>query len=289
MPNNFGGLSRESSELDTSKVVILPVPYDQTVSYRAGTREGPRAIINASAHIELYDQELDLESYRVGIHTLKELEPDMSGPEGMLKRVYDIVSIFNDKEKLLIMLGGEHSLSIGAVKAFAEEYKNFSVLQLDAHADLRDTYCDTKYNHATVMRRVMDYASTVQVGIRSLSREEMEFIKTKRLSVFFEEDVVEGEGWIDEMISHLSQNIYITLDLDVLNPGIMPSVGTPEPGGLSWHDLLNIIRKVAENRNIVGFDVMELCPVPGVIAPDFLAAKLVYKMIGYSLFLHVKD
>ena len=289
LPNNFGGLPRESSELDTSRVVILPIPYDQTVSYRAGTREGPRAIINASAQIELYDQELNSEPYRVGIHTLKELEPDMSGPEGMFKRVYDIVSLFNKKEKLLIMLGGEHSLSVGAVKAFAEEYRDLCVLQLDAHADLRDTYCDTKYNHATVMRRVLDYASTVQVGIRSLSKEEMEFIETRSLPVFFEKDVVKREGWIEEMISHLSQHVYITLDLDALNPGIMPSVGTPEPGGLDWHELLNIVRKVAENRNIVGFDVMELCPIPGLIAPDFLAAKLVYKMIGYSLFLQGKD
>ncbi|MFH2011974.1 MAG: agmatinase [Pseudomonadota bacterium] len=288
MPNNFGGLPKESSELDTSKVVILPVPYDQTVSYRAGTREGPSAIINASAQMELYDQELGLEPYRVGINTLKELEPDMSGPEGMFKRVYDTVSIFNNKEKLLIMLGGEHSLSVGAVKAFAEWYKDFSVLQIDAHADLRDSYCDTRYNHATVMRRVLDYAPTVQVGIRSLSSEEFDFIKTKGLSVFFEEDVLKREGWLEDMISHLSQNVYITLDIDVLNPGIMPSVGTPEPGGLSWHELLNIIRKVAENRNIVGFDVMELCPIPGLIAPDFLAAKLVYKMIGYSLFLQEK-
>jgi len=206
----------------------------------------------------------------------------------MLKRVYDLVSFLKSKEKLLITLGGEHSLSIGVVKAFAEGYKDLTVLQLDAHADLRDSYCNTRCNHATVMRRILDYAATVQVGIRSLSKEEMELIKARRLPVFFEMDILKREGWIDEMVSHLSKNVYVTVDLDVLNPAIMPSVGTPEPGGLDWRELLNIIREVAKNRNIVGFDVMELCPIPGMLAPDFLAAKLVYKMIGYSLFLKGK-
>ncbi|MDY7034090.1 MAG: agmatinase [Thermodesulfobacteriota bacterium] len=288
-PFNFGGLTEEFSRLDTSKVVILPVPYDQTVSFRSGAREGPRAIINASAYMELYDEELLSEFYKVGIHTLNELEPDMSGPEGMVRRVYDIVTLLIKKGKLLVMLGGEHSLTIGSVKAFIEEYKDLSVLQLDAHADLRDSYCETKYNHATVMRRILEYSSTVQVGMRSISSEEMELIHEKKLPVFFETDLIKSEDLIDEIISHLSPNVYITVDLDVLDPAIMPSVGTPEPGGLSWHGILSIVREVAKKRNIVGFDVMELCPIPGLLAPDFLAAKLVYKMLGYSLFFQGKD
>lgn len=265
------------------------MPYDQTVSYRAGTREGPRAIINASLYIELYDEELDIETYKVGIHTLNELEPDMSGPEGMFNRVYDVVSFVKKREKLLITLGGEHSVTLGVVRAFAEDFRDLTVLQLDAHADLRDSYGKTIYSHASIMRRILDYVPTVQVGIRSLSMKEMEFIRMKRLPVFFETDILKGEGWIEEMISHLSQNVYITLDLDVLNPAIMPSVGTPEPGGLGWHDLLSVVREVAKSRNIVGFDVMELCPIPGMVAPDFMVAKLVYKMIGYSLSLKGKD
>ncbi len=239
--------------------------------------------------MELYDEELDLEAYKVGIHTLKELEPDMSGPEGMFKRIYDVVSFVEKREKLLITLGGEHSVTLGVVRAFAEEFEDFTVLQLDAHADLRDSYCETRYNHASVMRRILDYVPAVQVGIRSLSTEEMEFVKRKSLPVFFETDLMERQDWMEEMISRLSKNVYITLDLDVMNPSIMPSVGTPEPGGLGWHELLNIVREVARNRNIVGFDVMELCPIPGMPAPDFLAAKLVYKMIGYSLSLKRKD
>jgi agmatinase len=288
-PFNFGGLPKEFSELDTSKAVVFPIPYDQTVSFRAGAREGPRAIISASAHIELYDEELDIETYKSGIHTINELEPEMSGPEGMFKRVYEVVSQLNKKGKLIIILGGEHSISIGAVKALSEEYKDLSVLHLDAHADLRNSYCETRYNHATVMRRIMDYASTVQVGIRSISKEEMDFIKIRDLPVFFETDIMKREHFLEEMISYLSRNVYITLDLDVLSPAIMPSVGTPEPGGLGWHELLEIIREVARRRKIVGFDVVELCPIPGMIAPDFLAAKLVYKMLGYSLFMKERE
>ena len=288
-PFNYGGLSEEFSRLETSKVIILPAPYDQTVSFRTGTREGPRAILNASLYMELYDEELKTEFHRVGIHTLNELEPDMSGPEEMFKRVYEIVSILTRKGKLFVMLGGEHSLTIGSVKAFSEECEDFSVLQLDAHADLRDSYCGTKYNHATVMRRILEYSPAVQAGIRSLSQEEMELVKERELPVFFETDLMKNNDLIHEMIAHLSQNVYITLDLDVLDPAIMPSVGTPEPGGFSWHQVLHIVREVAKNRNIVGFDVMELCPIPGLLAPDFLAAKLIYKMIGYSLFTHGND
>ena len=284
-PLNFGALSGEFAAFDASRVLILPIPYDQTVSYRAGAREGPRAIINASLYMELYDEELDLEAHRVGIYTLNELEPEMSGPEGMFKRVYEVVSSLEKKKKLLVTLGGEHSLTIGAVKAFAEEYEDLTVLQFDAHADLRDAYCQTRYNHATVMRRILDDVPAVHVGIRSLSLEEMDFIRRRDLPVFFERDMRKRKDWIEEMVSCLSKNVYITLDLDILNPAIMPSVGTPEPGGLDWHELVNIIREVAIKKNIVGFDVMELCPIPGLVAPDFLAARLIYKMIGYSLFL----
>ena len=265
--------------LDEAKVVILPVPYDSTTEYKSGTREGPQAIIDASQYLELYDTELDREISQVGIHTLPEVQPMMSGPEPMLERVYQIASDLLDKGKLLAMLGGEHSLTLGMVRAFREKYPELSVLHLDAHADLRDQYQGTKYSHACVMRRVWELCPIVPVGIRSLSLEEHEFIKQHKLEPFYAEDCTPDSA--PKVLANLPPQVYITIDLDVFDPSIMSAVGTPEPGGLSWHQVLGLLRAVAKERQIVGFDVVELCPREGPTSCTFLAAKLVYKLIGY--------
>ncbi|MFQ5827257.1 MAG: agmatinase [Dehalococcoidia bacterium] len=280
---NFAGIPDGFSDLETSQAVILPVPYDSTTDWRAGTRDGPLAIIDASQYMELYDLELDREIYRVGIHTLPEMQVVMSGPEPTVERVYQVTRELLEREKLPVMLGGEHSLTIGAVRACAQQWNHLSVLQLDAHADLRDEYLGTKYSHACVMRRVLELCPAVQVGIRSLSLEERQFIRERELRPFYAEDFGGKQQTMEAIVAGLSSHVYITIDLDVLDPSVMSAVGTPEPGGPGWDDLLRLLRVVAQKRHIVGFDLMELCPREGPVSCAFLAAKLAYKLIGYAV------
>lgn len=278
-PRNFGAIPLENSAFESSKVVILPVPYDSTTTYKSGVREGPMAIIDASQYMELYDRELDCQIYQVGIHTLHEVEPVVSFPEQMVERVYLVARKLIAEGKIVVMLGGEHSLSLGMVKAYREVYPNLSVLQLDAHPDLRDEYLGTRYGHASVMRRVREHCSIVQVGIRSLSLEEHELIRRENLRTFYAESL--SPNSTREIISALTNEVYVTVDLDVLDPSIMSAVGTPEPGGLGWDQTLRLLRGVAERRHIVGCDLVEFCPAVGPAACAFTAAKLAYKLIGY--------
>ena len=275
---NFAALPPQYTEFETSKVVILPIPYDSTTTWRSGSRDGPLAIIDASEHLELYDHELDRESHLVGIHTLPELQPSMKGPEETVMRVHEVASDLIRRDKFVVMLGGEHSLTVGMVKAFRQRFDSLSVLQLDAHADLRDSYEDSKYSHACVMRRVLEYCPIVQVGIRSLCEEEHRFLTQNQMQPFFAEGLPLD---IDGIVSALSTDVYVTIDLDVLDPSIMSAVGTPQPGGISWHEILKLLRRVAETRRIVGCDLVELCPAEGPPSCAFLAAKLAYKLIGY--------
>jgi agmatinase len=275
---NFAALPPQYTEFETSKVVILPIPYDSTTTWRSGSRDGPLAIIDASQHLELYDHELDQESHLVGIHTLPELQPSMKGPEETVMRVHEVASNLIRKDKFVMMLGGEHSLTVGMVKAFRERFDSLSVLQFDAHADLRDAYEDSKYSHACVMRRVLEYCPIVQVGIRSLCEEEHRFLTQNQMQPFFAEGLPLD---VDGIVSALSTDVYVTIDLDVLDPSIMSAVGTPQPGGIDWHEILKILRRVAETRRIVGCDLVELCPTEGPPSCAFLAAKLAYKLIGY--------
>lgn len=275
---NFAALTPQYAEFETSKVVVLPIPYDSTTTWRSGSRDGPLAIIDASQHLELYDHELDRESHLVGIHTLPELQPSMKGPEETVMRVHEVASDLIRKDKFVVMLGGEHSLTVGMVKAFRERFDSLSVLQLDAHADLRDAYEDSKYSHACVMRRVLEYCPIVQVGIRSLCEEEHRFLAQNQMQPFFAEGLPLD---VDGIVSALSADVYVTIDLDVLDPSIMSAVGTPQPGGISWHEILKVLRRVAETRRIVGCDLVELCPAEGPPSCAFLAAKLAYKLIGY--------
>lgn len=281
LPFTFGGLLPEDSAFAQARVVILPIPYEQTTTYGTGTKEGPQALIAASRHMELYDEELDYEVYQVGIHTLRELEPTASGPKAMLDRITEVTGELLDHGKVVVGLGGEHTISFGLVRAYAERFPGLSVLQFDAHTDLRDTYQGTPYNHASVLRRISEIVPAVQVGIRSLSREEATWVKARNARLFYASEVVGSPSIAAAISEALTDQVYITICLDGFDPSIMPAVGTPEPGGLGWYDVLRIVRRVAETRHIVGFDVVELFPMPGNVAPDFLAAKLVYKVLGY--------
>ena len=277
-PFNFLGLDGQNYE--KAKTIILPVPYNSTTYWKSGTKDGPFAIIEASRHIELYDIETKKDLSQEGIFTLPFLEPSKNSPKETMDRIKSAVDRILADGKFLLMLGGEHSVTFGAVQSFKEKYPDLSVLQIDAHADLRDEFEGTKYHHGAVIRRVRELGIPVtQVGIRSISQEDVQYIEKEKIdTVFFAPDLP-----IDKIVSTLKDNVYITFDLDGLDPSIMPSTGTPEPGGLLWHESLKLIRTVAEKKNIVGADVVELDPIPGLTAPDFLAAKLAYKIIAYNI------
>jgi len=282
-PGNFAGLPSSYSDYTSSRVTVLPVPYDGTTEWHSGTRNGPKSIIEASFYLEWYDIELGRELYGMGIHTLPAIEPVMDSPEAMAGRVHSAVKALLDDDKFIVMLGGEHSISYGAINAYQQKFSDLSVLQLDAHTDLRDQYLGTRFGHGCVMRRVLDICPVTQVGIRSMSLEEQEFIKSRKLSPFVadhDSSALSSQTIIDS----LTKNVYITIDLDVLDPSIMAAVGTPEPGGMSWSTILGLLKSVAEQRKIVGFDLVELCPDQGPASCSFTAAKLAYKLIGYSFF-----
>jgi len=281
---NFLGIPKEFSLFESSRFIVLPVPYEQTTTYRAGTRGGPSAIIDASAQVELYDEELGFEPYAEGICTLGDLQVTSYGPEKMNQLIYEASKELVGSGKIVTMLGGEHSISWGLVKAYKEKYPKISVLQMDAHADLRDEYQENRFSHACVMRRIRELVPTVQVGIRNLSMEESEYIDSQSdLPIFYARDMHSSDAWMDQVIDLLSDEVYLTLDVDFLDPSIMPAVGTPEPGGLTWYPTLAFLGKLARKKEIVGFDVVELAPLPGIAAPDFLAAKLIYKLMGYII------
>lgn len=281
MKYNFGGLEEKFSSFEGSNVLIVPVPYDGTSTWIKGADKGPEAILEASANMELYDIEYDTEFYTIGIHTVEPLGP-YDNPEQMVNDVYHFVKKHTDN-KYVVLIGGEHSVSIGTIKAHAENYRPITILQLDAHGDLRNEYEGSKYNHACVMARAKEWADIVQVGIRSQCIEEIGTFK--RENMFYAHEIVYNKYWIEDIISRIkTDNVYITIDLDVFDPSIMPSTGTPEPGGLLWHETLKLLEEVHRHKNVVGFDVVELCPNDYNKAPNFLAAKLIYKMIGYKFF-----
>lgn len=278
---NYGGIETEYSNCDKSKITVIPVPYDLTTTYISGTRNGPRAIIEASTHMELYDEELKKETYRVGIHTHNPLAVTDERPEDMLRIVSEAVSSGIKSQRFQVMVGGEHSISLGMVRELVKEYPDLSVLQLDAHADLRDNYQGTPYNHACVGRRISEICPLVQVGVRSMSKEEADFQKSSQVVTISEYEFMQNAGWADKVLDNLTNDVYLTLDLDVLDPAIMPAVGTPEPGGLNWYETINFLRMISQHKKIVSFDLVELSPKPGNVAPDFLAAKLMYRIMGY--------
>jgi len=279
--HNFLGLSSEFAEFEKSEFVILPVPYEQTTTYQKGTKHAPQAIITASQEVETFDEELRFEACKVGICTLNQMEIITADPQRMLEKVCQATKELISKEKKVVMVGGEHTISIGAVKAFWERYPNLSVLQMDAHADLRDSYQESKFNHACVMRRIGELSHFVGVGVRNLSEEEHEFVQKNKPDIFFAQELRKDDRWKEKVLDKLGSEVYLTFDLDFFDPSIMPAVGTPEPGGLLWYETLNFIKELVHGKNIVGFDVVELCPIPGLVAPDFLTARLIYKIISY--------
>lgn len=287
LEKRFGDIDKEWAGLKKSKACIIQAPYEGTLSYLKGAGKGPGAIINASMNMELFDDELWAETYKVGIYTSPSLEFDSTTtPEKAIAKVKETVTDVFRANKLSVLLGGEHSVTIGAVKAAKEFFGEISVLHLDAHYDLKNEYMGSKYNHACVGRRLQEICPIVEVGVRSISGEEKDFLDTplsnaKIISVY---DILETHDWKKKAAEVLSNTIYITIDLDVLDPAVMPSVGTPEPGGLGWYEFLDFLKLVTKNKKVVGFDVVELSPKEGQEAADFLAAKLVYRLLGYIFF-----
>ncbi|MHC4604654.1 MAG: agmatinase [Planctomycetota bacterium] len=276
---NFGYLPEEYSNPDNAKIVIIPVTYDGTSTWGKGADKGPEAIIESSANMELYDIETDFEVYKKGIFT-DQLVGDLSSPEDVVELLTGKVQYYIEEGKFVVVIGGEHSVSIGSIKAHARNYEDLTVLQLDAHSDLRDEYNGSKYNHACTMARVKELCPIVQVGIRSMGSSEKESIDISK--TFFAKDIYSNMVRIEKVISELSEKVYITIDLDVFDPSTMPSTGTPEPGGLLWYDVLGLLKPVFKEKDVVGFDVAELCPDVRNKAPDFLAAKLIYKLLSYK-------
>ena len=282
-PRSFAGLTPPYSELQQAQAVIVPVPYDATSEWRSGSRHGPQAIIDASQYLELYDIDLKREISEVGICTLPDVEPLLSCPQDMIDRVYQVIGSLVQMDKFVVLLGGEHSLSLGAVRAYKEAFSGLSVLQLDAHADLREEYLGTRYGQACVMRRILELCPISQVGVRSLSLEENRFMKQQDLTPFYTSAFVSDSGSMDRILDSLNEDVYITIDVDVLDPSIMPAVGTPEPDGMSWRQVVDIVRSVALHRHVVAFDMMEFCPQEGPNSCAFTLAKLAYKLIGCCL------
>jgi agmatinase len=280
IPFNFGGLPPDQSRWENSRVVLIPALYDLTSTYLPGSRRGPLAILEASTHLELFDEELEWETAQVGFHTLDPLEAVASGPQEMLLGIEEVAQRVIQADKFPVLLGGEHTVTLGLARGLKKKYPRLSFLQLDAHADLRESYEGTPLSHACVARRLTELGPLVQVGIRSLTREESLFIKEGPVKTFFWHRLRERPDWEEDVCAALSPQVYVTIDLDVLDPAIMPSVGTPEPGGLNWRALMDFLRRVAREKTVVGFDVVELAPIPGMIAPDFLAAKLIYRFAG---------
>ncbi len=276
---NFGYLPPEYADPETAGIVIIPVAYDGTSTWMKGADKGPAAIIEASVNMELYDIETDSEVYKKGIFTEDAIGGEISTAE-MMEAVRLMVRDYLADDRFTVVIGGEHSVSIGSVKAHADHFTNLSVLQLDAHADLRETYNGSKFNHACVMARIQEICPIVQVGIRSMDSSEKERMDPSRM--FFAEHLQTNNDWIEKVVSRLSDDVYMTVDLDVFDPAIMPSTGTPEPGGLLWYDVLKLLKAISDNKRVVGFDVVELCPNDQNKAPDFLAAKLIYKLLSYT-------
>jgi agmatinase len=277
---NFAWLAPEHSDYERSRVVVLPVPYDSTASGWVGSREGPAAIIDASGNMELYDIGIGREPFLVGIHTMPDLAAHSGSPEAMAERIEEIVGGLIDDGKLVVTLGGEHTVAVGAARAYAKRVPGMSVLAFDANADMRDEYLDSAYNHACTLRRISEVAPIVQVGLRSAEREEHKYIREQGLR-FYSPREFRAIG-AEAIAEQLSEAVYVTFDLDAFDSSVVSALGTPEPGGLHWDEVSDLLETVSRRR-IVGFDVTELAPSLGPRANAQLAAKLVYRLIGLAV------
>jgi len=284
----FGGTKPITTDFTNARVVILPIPLDRTTSYMPGTRNGPHEILVASSHMELWDEETQTDVHGIGIYTLAEMEFPFASMDDVVREIRRVAAEIVNRDKFPFILGGEHSITPAVVGAIAAKHAGLSVLQLDAHADLRDSFMGTRHNHACAMRRTLEFARATQVGIRSLSPEEAAAAPTLPTQIFYDFNMRQQPDWMDRVVESLGETVYITIDVDGFDPAIMPATGTPEPGGLSWYEALTLLRRVIERRNVVGCDIVELSPMGGNVAPNFLCAKLVYKILSYRFGSEVK-
>ena len=279
MENTYAGIPAENATYENSRVVLVTVPYDGTSTWGKGADKGPELFLDASENMELYDIETDSEPYLQGVYRAGEVA-EKSSPERMVEEVYKKTKeLIKDRNKLFTLIGGEHSVSIGSIRAVGEEYHNLTVLQLDAHTDLRPEFHGSKNNHACAVFEANQKHKLVQVGIRSMDIEEKQYLPYKR--VFFAHKIAKNPHWIEDVLDRVSGDVYITIDLDAFDPSIAPSTGTPEPGGLEWYPTLKLLRKVFKKCNVVAFDIVELMDSPNAKPTAFLAAKLYYKMLAY--------
>ena len=282
----FGDFEEKYTSLENAQVVILPIPYDETSTWIKGADKGPQAILDASYNLEFYDIETQTEVYQQGIYTAPAIT-EKSSPEAMVAAVKQATTKYLDQDKFVVPIGGEHSVSIGVIQAFAQKFENLTVLQIDAHTDLRPTYMGSANNHACIMARAREVAHIVQVGIRSMDSSELPYVEEGRIFYAHEiarqrrKNIRESNNWQQQVVDQLTENVYITIDLDGFDPSILPSTGTPEPGGLEYYEVLDLLKLVHQHVNIVGFDVVELCPNEHSKASDFFAAKLIYQLLSY--------
>lgn len=274
--HNFCGLDQPYRNKQKAHFTILPIPYEATTTYRPGARFGPQAIIDASLNMELYDEELHQETYKAGIHTLESLT---GGSENIINKLTKQALKEIQEDKILVSLGGEHSISVGLIRAFQKKYPKLSVLYLDAHADLRDTYQNSPYSHACVARRILENTPVVLAGIRSLSAEEAKFIKTEDQKIFWGKEALSNSKKINSL---LTDAVYISLDVDIMDPSVMPATGTPEPNGWLWQELTGFLKNIILAKKLVGIDIVELSPIKDNPAPEFSIAKLIYRIMGYT-------
>ena len=275
----YAGIGEEFSKLETSKIVLIPVPYDGTSTWQKGADKGPEAFLNASENMELYDIETETEVYRQGVY-LADPVTENSSPEAMVDAVHKETKKYIKKNKFVTIFGGEHSISIGTIRAFNEMYPSLTVLQLDAHADLRKEYEGSTCNHACAVYEASQTTNLIQVGIRSMDVIETTVMDKEK--TYFAHEMAIDDTWMDSAVDQMTENVFITIDLDAFDPSIMPSTGTPEPGGLLWYETLEFLKQVFAEKNVVGFDIVELCPNKIDKSSDFLAAKLYYKMLSYK-------
>lgn len=281
----YAGIPEEYSKLGTANIVLIPVPYDGTSTWQKGADKGPEAFLEASENMELYDIETDSEVYKQGVFLTDPITEDKS-PESLVEAVHETVKKYIKRNKFVTVIGGEHSISIGTIRAFNDCYDNLTVLHIDAHADLREEYLGSRCNHACALYEASQKTNLIQVGIRSMDKAETYVMNADK--VFFAHEMVEDEFWMDKVIDLLGENVFITFDLDAFDPSILPATGTPEPGGMQWYETLELLRRVFEEKNVVGFDLMELCPNQNHPSSNFVAAKLYYKMLSYK-FLEEED
>ena len=275
----YANIHESFSRKENSKIVLLPVPYDGTSTWQKGADQGPQAFLEASENMELYDIETASEVYKQGIYLAPAITEN-SSPEAMVNAVYATTKEFIKKNKFVTLFGGEHSVSIGSIRAFNDCFQNLTVVHIDAHADLRKEYEGTPYNHACAVHEASQKTNLIQIAIRSMDAIEKTYMNEEK--TYFAHEMIDDIGWTDTALDQMTQNVFITFDLDAFDPSILPSTGTPEPGGLFWYETLSFLKQIFEEKNVVGFDIVELCPNPHDKYSDFLEAKLYYKMLSYK-------